>query len=116
MSDAPYNPFELARNPENTVDINPGSNPETGNTSNDESKPEAEKSGKGRMRERPILFLDLETTGLNPGFQEISEIGAVLVSQPDWQVIRTYEAKVLPSHIETAQPEALVISHFDAAV
>ena len=74
------------------------------------------KTGKGPMRDRPVLFLDLETTGLNPGMQEISEIGAVLVSQKDWQVLRTYEAKVLPSHIETAQPEALQISHFDAAV
>lgn len=74
------------------------------------------KSTKGPMRDRPILFLDLETTGLNPGQQEISEIGAVLVSQPDWQVLKTYEAKVLPTHIETAQPEALQISHFDAAV
>jgi DNA polymerase III epsilon subunit-like protein len=71
---------------------------------------------KGPMRGRPVLFLDLETTGLNPGMQEISEIGAVLVSQPGWQVIRTYEAKVLPTHLETAQPEALVISHFDPEV
>jgi DNA polymerase III alpha subunit (gram-positive type) len=73
-------------------------------------------SSKGPMRGRPVLFLDLETTGLNPGVQEISEIGAVLVSQPGWQVLRTYEAKVLPIHLETAQPEALEISHFDPVV
>ncbi len=76
------------------------------------AKNEAEK---GPMRKRPMLFLDLETTGLNPGFQEISEIGALLVSQPDWQVLKTYEAKVLPTHIETATPEALKIGHYDAA-
>lgn len=116
MSDVRYNPIEISRHPENEVDVNPSSNPVTVNTANAESNSEPEKSGKGRMKERPILFLDLETTGLNPGFQEISEIGAVLVSQPGWQVIRTYEAKVLPSHIETAQPEALVISHFDASI
>ena len=66
------------------------------------------------MRQRPMLFLDLETTGLNPGVQEISEIGALLVSQSDWQVIKTYQAKVLPTHIETATPEALKIGHYDA--
>lgn len=104
MSDASTNPAEPTTEPENTPELNetPAAKPE--NTS------------KGPMRNRPMLFLDLETTGLNPGYQEISEIGAVLVSQPDWQVITTYEAKVLPSHIETAQPEALQISHFDAAL
>lgn len=71
---------------------------------------------KGPMRQRPLLFLDLETTGLNPGMQEITEIGAVLVSQPDWQVIKSYEAKVLPTHLETATPEALQIGHFDLKV
>lgn len=73
-------------------------------------------TSKGPMRGRPVLFLDLETTGLNPGMQEISEIGAVLVSQPGWQVVRSYEAKVLPTHLETAQPEALEISHYDPAI
>src|SRR5690242_4918259 len=74
------------------------------------------KTDKGPMKQRPLLFLDLETTGLNPGQHEITEIGALLVSQPDFQVIKTYEAKVLPTHLETATPEALQIGHFDAAV
>ncbi len=73
------------------------------------------KTDKGSMKKRPLLFLDLETTGLNPGQHEITEIGALLVSQPDWQVIKTYQAKTLPTHLETATPEALQIGHFDAA-
>jgi DNA polymerase III epsilon subunit-like protein len=73
-------------------------------------------TNKGPMRARPMLFLDLETTGLNPGIHEITEIGAVLVSQPDWQIIKSFEAKTLPQHIETASPEALQIGHYDAAV
>ncbi len=76
----------------------------------------SENNAKGPMRQRPMLFLDLECTGLNPGLHEITEIGAVLVSQGDWQVLKTYEAKVLPVHIETATPEALRISHFDPLV
>jgi DNA polymerase-3 subunit epsilon len=73
------------------------------------------KTDKGPMKKRPLLFLDLETTGLNPGTHEITEIGAVLVSQPDFEVIKTYEAKVLPTHLETASPEGLQIGHFNAA-
>jgi DNA polymerase-3 subunit epsilon len=113
MSDTSPNPPETSTAPENTTGLNPA---EMQPQKAAQTAAEPEKSSKGPMRNRPILFLDLETTGLNPGYQEISEIGAVLVSQPDWQVITTYEAKVLPSHLETAQPEALLIGHFDAAV
>jgi DNA polymerase III epsilon subunit family exonuclease len=82
-------------------------------TSQTPTPTEAKTNKKGLMRERPIFFYDLETTGLNPGIHEIIEIGAVLVSQPDFQVIKTYEAKVIPEHIETASPEALKINHYD---
>ena len=87
----------------------------TNKTSASTSAANAAKGEKGPMRDRSILFLDLETTGLIPGIQEITEIGALLVSPHDWQVIKTYEAKVLPTHIETATPEALKIGHYDAA-
>src|SRR5438105_2266671 len=71
------------------------------------------KAKKGPMGKRPLLFLDLETTGLNPGQHEITEIGALLVSQPDFQIISTYQSKVMPTHLETATPEALQIGHFN---
>ncbi|HEX2912340.1 MAG TPA: 3'-5' exonuclease [Chloroflexia bacterium] len=71
---------------------------------------------KGPMKQRSLLFLDLETSGLNPGPHEITEIGALLVSQPNFEVIKTYEAKVLPTHLETATPEALDIGHFNKEV
>ncbi len=71
------------------------------------------KAKKGPMVERPLLFLDLETTGLNCGVHEITEIGALLVSQPDFKVINTFQTKVMPTHLETATPEALAIGHFD---
>jgi len=70
---------------------------------------------KGPMRDRPMLFLDLETTGLIPGVQEILEIGAVLVSQPDFTRLQTFECKVKPVHFETASPEALKICGYDHA-
>lgn len=71
------------------------------------------KAKKGPMGKRPLLFLDLETTGLNPGQHEITEIGALLVSQPDFQIVSTYQSKVMPAHLETATPEALQIGHFN---
>jgi DNA polymerase III subunit alpha, Gram-positive type len=86
----------------------------TENATNQTPPPtEAKNNKKGPMRERPIFFYDLETTGLNPGIHEIIEIGAVLVSQPDFQVLKTYEVKVIPEHIETASPEALKVNHYD---
>lgn len=65
------------------------------------------------MRDRPLLFLDLETTGLNPGVHEITEIGALLVSPGDFKVTATLQTKVMPTHLHTATPEALQIGHFD---
>jgi DNA polymerase III epsilon subunit-like protein len=86
----------------------------TPNGTNGNSKTNGDnKATKGPMKERKILFLDLETTGLNPGTHEITEIGAVLVTQPDYEVVGTYQTKVMPSHLETATPIALEIGHFD---
>ncbi len=80
------------------------------------NQPESgQKTDKGPMKQRHLLFLDLETTGLNPGQHEITEIGALLVSQPEFKVLQTFEAKVTPTHLETAEPIALQIGHFDAA-
>jgi DNA polymerase III epsilon subunit-like protein len=92
---------------ENAIPAQTGAKPETKNNG---------KTDKGPMKKRHLLFLDLETTGLNPGQHEITEIGALLVAQPNFEVIKTYEAKVLPTHLETASPEGLQIGHFDAAV
>lgn len=68
------------------------------------------------MRERPLLFFDVETTGLDPRDNEIVEIGALLVSQPDFKIVNTYETKVLPVRLETASPKALEVNHFDKDV
>ncbi len=72
----------------------------------------AQATDKGPMMERPMLFFDLETTGLNPGIHEIIEIGAVLVSQPAFEKINSFEWKIKPERLETASPEALQINHF----
>ena len=60
----------------------------------------------------PISFIDLEMTGLEAAKHEIVEIGLVKVSQPDLRVIETWDVKVMPEHIESADPEALKISGY----
>lgn len=61
----------------------------------------------------PICFVDLEMTGLEAQKHEIVEIGLVKTLQPDLKIIETWEAKVRPEHIETADPKALEISGYN---
>jgi len=64
------------------------------------------------FKTRNIAITDLETTGLDPLKHEIIEIGLVLISQPELEIIETLDIKVKPEHIETATPEALQINGY----
>lgn len=61
------------------------------------------------FRGRPLLFIDLETTGLDPTKHEIIEVAALLVDGKTLQIKKEYETKVQPEHIETADKRALQI-------
>ena len=63
------------------------------------------------FRKRNLVFIDLECTGLDPSIHEILEIGCLVVDS-NLNVFKTYEAKVLPEHIETADPAALEINGY----
>lgn len=54
---------------------------------------------------RPVCWLDLETTGLDPETHEIIEIGAYCNG-------RVFETKVIPTRLETAEQEALEVNGF----
>lgn len=66
------------------------------------------------MRKHNLAFIDLETTGLDPERHEIIEIGC-LVARPSLEVIAEFEQKVRPTHLQTAEPEALNINGYNEA-
>ncbi len=73
------------------------------------------------MKKNNLVFLDLETTGLDPNRHEILEIG-ILLAQPvfrpsglDYETVLEWETKVKPEHLETAEPEALRINGYREA-
>ncbi len=65
------------------------------------------------MKHRKLAFIDLETTGLDPQVHEIIELGAVIVDQNTLEELESFEIKVKPKSIETADPEALAVNHYN---
>lgn len=65
------------------------------------------------MREHPLAFIDLETTGLVPQQHELIEIAYVIVEQPNLDIIKEHVMQIRPLHLDTADQEALRIIHFD---
>ena len=53
-----------------------------------------------------LAFVDVEATGLSIN-HEIIEIGVILVSQPNFEIIEEWERKIKPKRIKDADPEAL---------
>jgi DNA polymerase III epsilon subunit-like protein len=66
------------------------------------------------FKTRPILFVDLEMTGLDVEKHEIVEIAALLVHQPDFKVINSFYTKVKPVHPETGDPKSLKVISFNS--
>lgn len=62
--------------------------------------------------EYPLAITDLEMTGLDSTKHEIVEMGLVVVDQKTWEVTDTLDLKVKPDHLETADPEALVVNGY----
>lgn len=65
----------------------------------------------------PALFaiVDLETTGLNPNYNEIIDIGLILIDK-DLNEIGRFNSKVLPLYPKRINPEARKINGFDLIV
>lgn len=68
---------------------------------------------KTTMRSRPLIFLDLESTGLEVQKHEILEIGALKVEpKKPFKILAELNLKVKPEHIEKANKAALKIVGF----
>ncbi|MFH0937136.1 MAG: 3'-5' exonuclease [Candidatus Daviesbacteria bacterium] len=63
-----------------------------------------------KMRQRPLIFLDLESTGLQIQKQEILEIGALKVEpKKPFKILKEINIKVKPKNIQNADKTALKI-------
>ncbi len=63
----------------------------------------------------PLAIIDLETTHLDPRIGEIIELGCVRVDQESFDIIETFDFKIEPTHIHTADPEALKVNGYTEA-
>lgn len=70
------------------------------------------------MRNKTLAFLDIETTGTDVLKHEIIEIGCVIAKEQEngtFKIVDEIDLKIQPTHIETADPEALRINGYDPA-
>lgn len=76
--------------------------------------PDHHKKGKKPydFRERKLIFVDLEMTGSDPQVHEIIEIGWLVVEGKTFKILSSYEAKIKPEHMETADPEGLRVAGY----
>src|SRR3990167_388927 len=68
-----------------------------------------------KILERPIAITDVETTGLDPTIHEIVEVGLFVINQQTLEVLDTFDVKVRPEHIETADEFALKLNGYNDA-
>ncbi len=63
---------------------------------------------------RPLAFIDLETTGLNPAKHEILEVGVIVADPRTLEIRGMLDVRVRPGRIEDADPVALGINGWSA--
>ena len=73
------------------------------------------------MKDRDLVFVDTETTGLDARTHEIIEIGLIRVSQnwqgenPEFAVVSQWSVKIHPRNIATADPDPLRVNGYNVA-
>ena len=64
------------------------------------------------MRKHNFAFIDIETSGPFLVRHEILEIGCVITT-PTLEIIEEFDYKIMPEHIETADPISLKVNRYD---
>lgn len=64
------------------------------------------------MKSKKIAFTDFEMTGLDPLKHEIIEIGLLVADEETLEEITRFDQKVIPEHIERADPQSLGIAGY----
>ena len=62
---------------------------------------------------RNLLFIDTETTGLDPNKGEIIELAAMLTTPDNKEVLKTFEVKLRMEHPELAEKKALEVNGYN---
>lgn len=60
-----------------------------------------------------LLFVDVETTGLDPLKHELIEIAAIRTTFDGLHIKESFEAKLRPQHLERAEPKALEVNGYN---
>ena len=66
-------------------------------------------------QDRKLLFIDSETTGLSPDFNEAIEWAGVLTEPDGVTVLKTFEAKVKPLHMDRFTAKAKEVNGYNEA-
>ena len=61
---------------------------------------------------KPLIFIDIETSGLDPDFHEIPEVAVIRIETSGQETI--YHAKVHPLNIERSNSKALEINGYNS--
>ena len=61
-----------------------------------------------------LAFIDVETTGLVPGWHEMIDIG-IAITESDGRLLDTLFVRIQPRHPERLSPGARAVNAFDAA-
>jgi DNA polymerase III epsilon subunit-like protein len=68
------------------------------------------------FREKPLIFIDLETSGMDLCQHEIIEIACLVVDPKTLRIKKRFERKIMPKHLEKAAPESLKVTGFSEKV